>query len=263
MLSSSPTALFSTCLVDQIMPEIGVATVKVLRRAGCKVDFPAAQSCCGQPFYNSGFRKQATTLAKQTIEVLEPYDQVVLPSGSCTTMIRKEYPHLFEKSPDWLKRAEAVGAKTFELSEFLVTRLGWQVDKEKDQTLGELHGEPDTVSSTTISPSKVSVTYHDSCHMKRMLGICEQPRQLLKESGYSLYEMEESDRCCGFGGVFSLRMPDVSTAMTAEKLHLAKKSGAEIVVTADPGCLMQMRQLAVENSRSFRHLAEVLEEVTR
>jgi L-lactate dehydrogenase complex protein LldE len=249
MESSSPVALCATCLVDQIMPEVGVATVKLLRRAGCQVDFPDGQTCCGQPFYNSGFRKQATHLARRTIEIFESYDAVILPSGSCTTMIRVEYAHLFEESPEWQRRARDLGSKTYELSEYLVNQLDWQP----------------TQTSEVLETSEVSrqVTYHDSCHMNRLLGLCDEPRQLLQDAGYSLCEMEESDRCCGFGGVFSLRMPEVSTAMTAEKLRQAAATGAQTLVTADPGCLMQMRQLAADDQDSIQHLAVVLEEMTR
>ena len=248
MESSGSVALCATCLVDQIMPEVGVAAVKLLRRAGRQVDFPAGQTCCGQPFFNSGFRQQATHLAKRTIEIFEPYEAVVLPSGSCTTMIRVEYPHLFEKSPEWQQRAKGLGAKTFELSEYLVHQAGWQ---------------PQTSEVAATSEVSKEVTYHDSCHMNRLLGLCDEPRQLLQGAGCSLREMEESERCCGFGGVFSLRMPEVSTAMTAEKLRQAASTGTQTLVTADPGCLMQMRQLAADDPDSIQHLAVVLEEMTR
>ena len=231
------------------MPEVGVAAVKLLRRAGCQVDFPAGQTCCGQPFYNSGFRQQATHLAKRTIEIFEPYDAIVLPSGSCTTMIRVEYPHLLEESPEWHKRAIDLAAKTFELSEYLVHEAGWE--------------PANTSEVAATSEVFAEVTYHDSCHMNRLLGLYDEPRQLLRDAGCSLREMEESDRCCGFGGVFSLRMPEVSTAMTAEKLRQAAGTGAQTLVTADPGCLMQMRQLAADGQDSIQHLAVVLEEMTR
>jgi len=264
METSDPIALCATCLVDQIMPEVGVAAVKLLRRAGCQVDFPAGQTCCGQPFYNSGFQRQAAQLARRTIEIFEPYDAVVLPSGSCTTMIRVEYPHLFKESPEWQKRARDLGAKTYELSEYLVHQL----DLQPRQT-SEVSKTSEVLETSVLETSEVSldptpdVTYHDSCHMNRLLGLCDEPRQLLRDAGCSLHEMEESDRCCGFGGVFSLRMPEVSTAMTAEKLRQAADTGIQTLVTADPGCLMQMRQLAGDDRGSIRHLAVVLEELTR
>lgn len=233
-------ALCVTCIVDQVMPEIGVATVKLLRRAGCEVAFPAEQSCCGQPFFNSGFREEAKRLAKQTIATFEQYETVVLPSGSCTAMIRKEYAHLLEDEPDWCRQARQLGAKTYELSEFLC--------HQDDPLLP-------TASQTR------TVTYHDSCHMCRLLGLREEPRELLSAVNYKMVEMKESDRCCGFGGLFSIRMPEVSNAMTSEKLRQAREC-ATTLVTADPGCLMQMRGLADETIR-VEHLATILEEATR
>jgi L-lactate dehydrogenase complex protein LldE len=238
-------ALLVTCLVDEIMPEIGLATVRLLQRAGLEVDFPTAQGCCGQPFYNSGFRDQATDLARRTIEVFEPYDYVVAPSGSCVTMVRVEYPHLFSDQPDWQRRSQALAAKTYELSQFLVQVLGWQPSVEAAG-----RGKP--------------ITYHDSCHMRRLLGLRDEPRQLLAAAGAELHEMEESERCCGFGGLFSLRLPETSNAMTADKLRQALKTQASILVTADPGCLMQIRGLLGDEERlQARHLAVVLEELTR
>lgn len=240
-------ALFVTCLVDQLYPEVGVAAVKLLRRAGCQVDFPAQQTCCGQPFFNSGFRQQAAELARRTIDIFDPYEAVVLPSGSCTSMVRLEYNHLFEDEPEWFERAKQLAAKTFELSDFLVNQLGWL---------------PDRSASQEQVPQQ-SITYHDSCHMNRLLGLGHESRQLLAAVGLSLCEMEEPDRCCGFGGVFSARMPEVSTAMTAEKLRQAAETEAPTVVTADPGCLMQMRGLARDDGPEVKHLATILEERTR
>lgn len=228
-------ALCVTCLVDQVLPEIGVATVRLLRQAGCDVHFPSAQTCCGQPFFNSGFVQQALELAKRTIEIFEPYEAIVLPSGSCTTMIRVEYPHLFEDDSQWHGRALTLAAKTYELGEFLNQHTDWQPQS---------------------SPNAPSVTYHDSCHMCRLLGLGEDSRQLLTDAGCDLREMPESDRCCGFGGLFSIRMAEVSNAMTAVKLNYADETNADILVTADPGCLMQMRGLA--NGRHIEHLATVL-----
>ena len=252
-------ALFVTCLVDQIMPEVGVATVKVLRRAGFDVDFgyeitfPTAQTCCGQPFFNSGFRDEAIKLAKHTIEVLEPYETIVLPSGSCTAMIRVEYAHMLEHEPEWCERAKKVGAKTFELSEFLVKQ--------------------EAIRKLVVGNNQLPITYHDSCHMCRFLGLRDEPREVLTHAGCEIAEMDESDRCCGFGGLFSMRMPEVSRAMTEDKLRRAAKTGADTLVTADPGCLMQMRRIWGEEEKRGRgekekgialiHLAVLLEELTR
>jgi L-lactate dehydrogenase complex protein LldE len=243
MENPKSVALCVTCTVDQLMPEIGVATVKLLRRAGCEVTFPAGQTCCGQPFFNSGFRAGARHLAKQTIAAFADYDAVVLPSGSCTTMIREEYSHLLEDEPDWQAHALTLAAKTFELSEFLTHQTDWQMPQAANPR---------------------SITYHDSCHMCRLLGLREEPRQALSAAGCQISEMAESDRCCGFGGLFSVRMPEVSNAMSGEKLRQAQETKAPTLVTADPGCLMQLRGLADEAGPvRLEHLAVVLEEMTR
>lgn len=144
-------ALFVTCVIDQIMPNVGVDTVKVLRRAGYEVDFPAEQTCCGQPFFNSGFHEEARRLARRTIDTLADQEAIVLPSGSCTTMIRQEYPHLLENEPKYYYRALRLAKKTYELSEFLVNEAKWQPEM--------------------ISPPAAPITYHDSCHMCRLLGL--------------------------------------------------------------------------------------------
>lgn len=229
-------ALFVTCLVDQVMPEVGMATVRLLRAAGCEVVFPEEQTCCGQPFFNSGFRPEARRLAEQTVACFERFDAVVAPSGSCTTMLRVEYPHLLGDRPGWAHRAREVAHKTYELSEFLVNVLDWEPPRR-------LAGR--------------RVAYHDSCHMCRLLGLREPPREALRRAGYEIVEMHEPDRCCGFGGLFSVRMPEVSNAMTAEKLAQARATGADILATADPGCLMQMRGLVRDGVR-IEHLATLL-----
>ncbi len=229
-------ALCITCLGDQIMPEIGVAAVRLLKRAGYRPEnaahagtpsgeagilvFPPAQTCCGQPFSNSGFLPEARRLARRTIEIFEPFDAVVLPSGSCAAMIRVEYPHLFEGEPEWKERAARLADKTYELTEFIWKETDWR---------------------PRPNPDAPQITYHDSCHMNRLLGLSAEPRQLLRLAGCQLVEMDEPDRCCGFGGLFSIRMPEVADAMSADKLERGQASGARLLVTADPGCLMQMR----------------------
>lgn len=240
MPSSPRVALFVTCLVDQILPEAGVAAVRLLRRAGYQVEFPEAQTCCGQPFFNSGFRPEAAKLARRMIEIFEPYDYVVAPSGSCVAMVRLEFGPLCADDPAWQSRAQRLAAKTYELSEFLVHVARWQPQ-----------------ASPGATPR---VSYHDSCHMNRLLHLKEEPRALLAAAGCTIDEMAESERCCGFGGLFSLRMPEVSTAMTAEKLRQARDAGAPVLVTCDPGCLMQMREL-VDSSLAVEHLAVVLERI--
>lgn len=231
-------ALFVTCMVDQMFPEVGEAAVQLLRRTGRGVDFPMEQTCCGQPFYSSGFWPEARQLARQTIKALEPYHAVVVPGGSCTGMIRADYVHLFDDEPEWQARAKALGEKTFELSEYLAANL--TLTPKSDQT--------------------TSVTYHDSCHMLRIAGVKDQPRQLLEQVGCQITEMRESERCCGFGGLFSVKMAPVSRAMTAEKLSQAAETDTGLLVTSDPGCLMQMRaNYAGNGSLRIVHLAEILE----
>lgn len=241
-MSNNTVHLFSTCLVDQVYPQIGIAVVKLLRRAGLKVFYPVDQVCCGQPFYNSGYLDEAKKLAEHTVRVLAEAEQVVIPSGSCTAMIRREYPKLFADQPEMLEKAELLASKTYEFTEFVV---------EKTSFFAERSPEP-----------KPEITYHDSCHMCRNLGIRQPPRDLLQACGFQVNEMEESDRCCGFGGVFFARMPEVSQAMVREKVRLAEHSGARQVVTADPGCMMRMQQ---DNERDIqvKHIAELLEEETR
>ena len=237
MPATPRVALFVTCIVDQALPEVGVAAVRLLRKAGYAVDFPMSQTCCGQPFFNSGFRDEARRLAQRMIEIFEPYELVVAPSGSCTAMVRVEFPHLFDELPGWRRRAQRLADKTYELSEFLVKIAGWQ----PEQTAAGLR-----------------VTYHDSCHMNRLLHLGTEPRSLLRAAGAEIVEMGESDRCCGFGGLFSIRMPEVSNAMTAEKLRQAEATKAPVLVTCDPGCLTQMRGLVGDGLR-VEHLAVVLE----
>lgn len=225
------------------MPKVGVATVRLLQRTSVEVVYPQQQTCCGQPFYNSGFWQEARRLAKHTIEVLEPFSAVVLPSGSCTAMIRHEYYRLLEGEEGWGARVKSLSEKTFELTEYLEGAA--QLDFKKSEEVR-------------------TATYHDSCHMCRNLRITKPPRQLLDSAGYRIKEMEESDRCCGFGGVFSIRMPEASSAMAEEKIVQAKDSTASLMVTADPGCLMHMRGAQDRDTGiKIRHIAEVLEEAVR
>jgi L-lactate dehydrogenase complex protein LldE len=206
------------------------------------VDFPLQQTCCGQPYYSSGFLPEARRLARQTIELLEVYQAVVIPSGSCTGMMRKEYPHLFQDDPVWQTKALETAGKLYELSEFLAANV---VLRPK-------------------GAQKLSVTYHDSCHMLRIAGIKQPPRHLLEQVGCEISEMDESERCCGFGGLFSVRMPHVSQSMTRHKLGWAAGSGAQVLVTSDPGCLMQIRSTAGDQeSLRIQHLAVVLEEMAQ
>jgi L-lactate dehydrogenase complex protein LldE len=233
-------ALFATCLVDQFFPEVGLATLRVLERLGVAAEFPPGQTCCGQPFFNMGHREEARAVALHTLSVFEPYDAVVLPSGSCTAMVRVFGPDLFEPGDPVRARMEALAAKTFELSQFLVQRLGVTA-----------------VSSAFLG----SVAYHDGCHCLRELRVRDEPRRLLQSvAGCRLVEMEGSDACCGFGGTFSVKFGEVSSAMVADKVASIEATGASCVVSTDSSCLMQINGALRRRGSSVRalHLAQVL-----
>ncbi|MFQ5663535.1 MAG: (Fe-S)-binding protein [Terriglobia bacterium] len=235
-------ALFVTCLVDQFFPSVGVATVRLLRHLGLEIDFPQRQTCCGQPGYNAGFPEYARPLARRTIELFEPYDAVVLPSGSCAAMLRQGYANLFRDQAEWQRRAHALAEKTYELAEFLVRVLG-------------------RVELAARFPARV--TYHDSCHALRGLRLKEEPRRLLGAvEGLELVEMEASEVCCGFGGIFAVDFADISTAMAEDKLAAIERTGADCVVSSDSGCLMQIGSRLRRRRSRVRplHLAELLAE---
>ena len=231
-------ALFVTCLVDLVAPEVGDATVALLRHAGVEVDFPPSQTCCGQPPFNSGFHDDARRLARTMLDAFEDAEAVVSPSGSCTAMVRSYYPHLFHGRPEQ-GRAEALAAKTYELSELLVDVLGDGID-------GTWRGR---------------VTYHDSCHGLRELGLTGQGRGLVRAiQGVELAEMVRPEMCCGFGGTFSVRLPDVATAMADDKIDQTEATGAAVVVAGDTGCLMHMAGRMSRRGSNVRamHLATFL-----
>jgi L-lactate dehydrogenase complex protein LldE len=235
--------LFVTCLVDLFRPSIGWATVKLLEDAGCRVEVPA-QTCCGQPAYNSGDRRLTKELARPVIEAFAPYDYVVAPSGSCAGMLAKHYPALFANDPDFESEAQAFAAKVYELSDFLVTVLKvTHVDAEFPRR----------------------VTYHDACSGLRELGVAAQPRELLGfVRGLDLVEMDDHTRCCGFGGTFAVKYGEISAAIVDEKADAAEKSGAPVLLAGDLGCLMNIAgRLARKGSTiEVRHFAEVLAGMT-
>jgi L-lactate dehydrogenase complex protein LldE len=237
-------ALFVTCLVDLFRPSVGFSAVKLLEDAGCAVDVPVNQTCCGQPAFNSGDKKDARDIAIQVIEAFEDYDYVVAPSGSCTGMMAKHYGELFVGDAKWEARAKAFSAKTHELVSFLTDVM--------------------FVSNLNIS-HKGSVTYHDSCSGLRELNIQKQPRKLLNSiEGLTLTEMKDPDVCCGFGGTFCVKYPDISNKIVSEKTIHIKASGAETLLAGDLGCLMNMAgKLKREGSTiKARHVAEVLAGMT-
>jgi L-lactate dehydrogenase complex protein LldE len=231
--------LFVTCLVDLIRPSVGFAAVKLLEAAGCTVGVPV-QSCCGQPAFNSGDRTTTRAIAEQVIAAFEPFDYVVAPSGSCAGMLKMHYPELFDGDAAWAARVSAFCAKTYELVSFLtdVMKVG-RVDARFDG----------------------AVTYHDSCSGLRELGIATQPRRLLAGvDGLTLKEMTDADVCCGFGGTFCVKYPDISNAIVGKKTECIAASGAETLLAGDLGCLMNMAGKLQREGRSIkvRHVAEVL-----
>jgi len=233
-------ALFVTCLVDLFRPKIGFAAIKLLEDAGCDVSVPVAQTCCGQPAYNSGDRADTEAIARQVIKTFETYDYVVAPSGSCAAMIKMHYPELFKDDAEWQKRAVSLSKKTFELVSFLtdvleVERLDAHLEKK--------------------------ITYHDSCAGLRELGISSQPRKLLTSvDGLEIIEMKDSDVCCGFGGTFCVKYSDISNAIVSKKTATINSSGADLLLAGDLGCLMNMAgKLKRQGSKTqVRHVAEVL-----
>jgi L-lactate dehydrogenase complex protein LldE len=231
--------LFATCLVDLYRPSIGFAAAKLIEAAGCDVDVPL-QTCCGQPAYNAGDKETAKTLARQAIAALEGYDYVVVPSGSCGGMLKSHYPKLLKDDADWQPRADRLAARVFELVSFLT----------------------DVRGMTRVDAAFAGrVTYHDSCSGLRELSIKDQPRRLLATvEGLTLVEMEDSEVCCGFGGTFSIKYPDVSNAMVQKKVDHAGAHAPDVLLAGDLGCLLNMAgKLKRQGSPiQVRHVAEVL-----
>ncbi|MEE9199138.1 MAG: (Fe-S)-binding protein [Dehalococcoidia bacterium] len=233
-------SIFITCLVDQIYPQVGEAMVTVLRQAGVALDFPAAQTCCGQPAFNSGFRRQARELAERFISIFDGDGYVVAPSGSCTSMVRVFYPELFKDDPQTLDKARALSSRLYEFSEFLVKVVG------VEDVGASYHG---------------AVTYHPSCHLLRELGVRSEPVELLKKvRGIELRELKDQEQCCGFGGTFSVKYPEISGAILQDKLDNIRESGALVLVSNDSGCLMHIAGGLTRQGLPVRamHLAELL-----
>lgn len=236
-------ALMITCLGDVIRPEVGKAVVRILRRLGHEVDFPEAQTCCGQPMFNSGFADLARQQAMHTISVFEPYGAVVTPSGSCGAMVKVEYPRLFEHSEHdrpWQERAGKLAARVFEFSDFLVAQLG-------------------VVDVGARYEGKVA--YHFACHL-RMLQQNGSVEKLIKHvQGATLVPLNRQDQCCGFGGSFAVRYPQISGSMVDDKMRCILESGADAVVSTDAGCLMNIGgRLHREGHRiEVLHIAELLD----
>ncbi len=237
-------ALFVTCLVDLYRPSVGFAALKLLEAAGCEVVVPDSQTCCGQPAYNSGDRATATELARAMVDDFLRFDYVVAPSGSCAGMISHHFPGLFADDPHYRGKAEALAARTHELISFLVDVRGMTGVEAKFDGIA---------------------TYHDSCSGLRELGVKAQPRKLLGSvAGLALREMADSELCCGFGGTFCVKYPDISTRMVGDKTKDVTATGADTLLAGDLGCLLNMAgKLGREGSPvQVRHVAEVLAGVT-
>jgi len=239
MLVPRKVSLFVPCFVDQLLPEVAVDTVKVLRRVGYAVEFPEDQTCCGQPAFNTGYWNEARPCAEHFVRVFKHAEAVVCPSGSCVTMVRTFYPELLAASP-LREDAIAVASRTFELSEFLVK----------------------VAAVTQVGATfPHSVTYHASCHGLRELHLRDEPLQLLRQvDGLKLIEMVRSEECCGFGGTFAAKFPDISSAMGDSKAESVAASGAEFVTATDPSCLLHLQGILSKRHAPTRtiYLASIL-----
>ena len=237
----APTVgLFVTCLVDAMRPQIGFAAIQLLEEAGCRVEVPPAQTCCGQPALNSGDAADTATLARQTIAAFEGYDHVVLPSGSCAGTMVHAYPELLADDPAWAGRARAMAAKTHEITSFLADVMGFAPQGRR---------------------LDATATYHDSCAGLRELGVAAQPRRLLaRVEGLQMRALEGNDVCCGFGGTFCVKYSDISNAIVGEKAEAIEKTGADLLLAGDLGCLMNMAGKLHRRGASTRcfHTIEVL-----
>jgi len=233
-------SLFVTCMVDQLFPKVGMAMAGVLERLGYEIDFPEDQTCCGQPAFNSGYRDEARTVARHFLKVFEKCDQIVVPSGSCTSMVTHHFAELFHKEPETLAKVHSLEKRVYEFATFLTDVAGVE----------DVGARFDDV-----------VTFHDGCHGLRELGIRSAPRRLLSRvKGLELRDMMPAEECCGFGGTFSVKFADLSGAMARTKIEAIQRTGAKTVVSLDPSCLMQIQGVLSRSGSDIRtmHLAEVL-----
>jgi L-lactate dehydrogenase complex protein LldE len=241
-MSDAPVrvGLFVTCLVDLFRPSVGFAAVKLLENAGCTVEVPAQQTCCGQPAYNSGDKADTKAIARQVIDAFEQFDYVVVPSGSCGGMIKQHYTELFADEPAMFQRAQHLAKRTWELVSFLADVRG----------IEQVEAHYEGVA-----------TYHDACSGLRELGVKEQPRRLLAQvRGLRLRELPGAEVCCGFGGTFCIKYPDISERMAADKAADVVRTGADTLLAGDMGCLLNMAGKLSRLGRKVRvrHVAEVL-----
>lgn len=234
-------SLFVTCLVDQLWSSVGTSTVEILRRVGCEVEFDDRQTCCGQPAFNTGYRDEARKVAERFITIFEESkaDAIVSPSGSCTAMVH-HFSELFHDNDDWRQRATAIAERTHELSSFLVRVL-------KVQDVG--------------ASWSGRLTWHDACHGLRDLNLKTEPRSLIRNvRGVEFIELENADACCGFGGTFSVKYPEISIAILDQKIEAIERAGVQAVVAGDASCLMQIGGRLSRKGSTVRvmHLAELL-----
>jgi len=244
MTNARNVGLFATCLVDLYRPSVGFAAADLLERAGCRVSVPVSQTCCGQPAYNAGDQKSAAEIARNLVDTFEGFDHVVAPSGSCTGMLRCHYPNLLKDDAQYGPRAAALAEKCWELVSFLTDILGWtDIDADWQET----------------------IAYHDSCSSLRELRLRDQPRALLsKVRGLTVAELTAPEMCCGFGGTFCVKYPEVSGAMVNRKADDIVETGAKTILSGDLGCLMNIAGCLARRGEvvEARHIAEVLADRT-
>lgn len=236
-----PVSLFVTCIVDMIYPHTGVSVVEILEHLGVEVRFPLSQTCCGQPAYNSGYQADARTVAKQFLTAFADAEVIVSPSGSCASMVRHYYPELFKGDPEWEERALWAADITWEFTEYLVDGLGV------------------TDIGAKLPPTKVA--FHHACHGYRMMGLGEQGQTLAGNvDGVTVNPLTGADQCCGFGGLFSVKMPEISNAMLRDKCKHIESAEADVIITGDASCLTQMNGGLSRNQSTKRvmHIADLL-----
>lgn len=236
-----PVSLFVTCIVDMIYPQTGISVVEILEHLGVEVRFPMAQTCCGQPAFNAGFRGDSKQVAKQFLTAFADAQVIVTPSGSCGSMVRHYYPELFHDDPEWRERAEWAADITWEFTEYLVDGLGI------------------TDIGAHLPPTKVA--FHHACHGYRLMNLSSQAQTLAQQvDGVTVTELRGADQCCGFGGLFAVKMPEISGAMLNDKIGSINAADADVIITGDASCLTQMngglgRQ---QSDKRVMHIADLL-----
>jgi L-lactate dehydrogenase complex protein LldE len=236
-----PVSLFVTCIVDMIYPQTGVSVVEILEHVGVEVRFPMAQTCCGQMGFNSGFQGDARAVAKHFLDVFADAEVIVTPSGSCASMVQHYYPELFKDEPEWYDRATWAGSITWEFTEYLVDGLG--------------------VTDLGLKMPPTKVAFHDACHGLRLMGLKGQARQLAENvEGVTVTDLTGADQCCGFGGLFAVKMPEISGSMLKDKVANINASESDVVLTGDASCLTQMNGglSRHQSSKRVQHIADFL-----